>query len=165
MPLGTFIAGQYAGVYGAAALGTLEKGWRLRWQFHKEVIADTDAYGQTPIDSIYRGASVWIGGVFMETKAGVIAVTSPYNSYAPTGASAFELGIIGRLDTGVAGALVLTAIAGTPAASSPTSLTATLAIQEEDQVEQQWGPTLRKTPFMMRCLPYLSTTVRFFSTS
>lgn len=129
------------------------------------MIEKTDAYGDTPIDAIYRGCSVWIGGVFKEILSGNIDAVTIYNSFAPTGTRSFELGTIGTLDTSYVVSLVLTTIAGTPAASTPATLTAAAAIQDTDQIEQMWGPTHRKTPFNFRLLPYLSTTVKFFTTT
>lgn len=163
--LGTFIAGQFTGTLGGSSLGILEDGWRLRWQWLKEMIDRTDAYGDSPIDAIQRGVSVNISGIFKETLAKVITAVSPYNSYAPTGSSAFAHPTVGVLDTSLVATLVLTAVAGTPAASTPTSLTAAGAIQSTDAVDQLWGPTLRKTPFNFQLYPYLSSTVKLFTTT
>lgn len=163
--LGTFISGQFTGTLGGTALGILEDGWRLRWQWLKEMIDKTDAYGDSPIDAIARGASVWVGGVFKEVNAKNTTAVSPYNSYAPTGASSFGLGTIGILDTSVVATLILTALAGTPAASTPATATFTSVVQDTDQVEQLWGPTHRKTPFNFRVYPVSNTGIKFFTTT
>ena len=166
--LGTFIAGRYTGIYASSDLGILEEGWRLRWQWLKEMIEKTDAYGDTPIDAIFRGCSVWIGGIFKEINVGVYKAVSRYNDWTPTGTPSFDLfnattGPIGTLDTSKVVTLVLSVVTGTPAASTPASLTAAAAIQDTDQIEQMWGPTHRKTPFNFRLYPYVSTTTKFFS--
>lgn len=166
MALGTFIAGRFTGTYNLASLGILEEGWRLSWAWHKEIINNTDAYGDTPIDAVYRGASVWISGIFKEVLAGTTTAVAPYNSYAPSGASAFAIGTIGVLDSATAKSLVLTSTAGTPAVATPATLTATLAVMDNEfTTEQLWGPNHRKTPFRFMLYPYVSATTIFFSTT
>lgn len=164
MPLGTFIAGTFTGTLGGSSLGILEDGWNLRWQWFKEMIDKTDAYGDSPIDSVARGVSVQISGIFKETLAKVINAVSPYNTYAPTGTSSFTHPTVGVLDSSVGQSLVLTAIAGTPAASTPTSLTSANVAVTTDPINQLWGPTLRKTPFSFQLYPYSSSGIKLFTT-
>lgn len=128
------------------------------------MIRKTDAYGDTPIEGFYQGAEVWVGGIFKEVIAGVIATVSPYNSWAPTGAVEFGLGTISVADTNTAHTLVLSSTGGTPAASTPASLTAAAAIIDDGfDVEQLFGPTHRMTPFNYRLYPYVSSTTKFFA--
>jgi hypothetical protein len=165
--LGTFVAGRYSGTLNAVDIGITEDGYHLRWKFEKDPVNKTDAYGSTLIESFYQGANVWCGGVFKEFKAGVIAAVSPYNTWANVGAVNFDLGIIGRADTGIATALVLSATAGTPAAVNPATLTAQVVQDDSAQVEQNFGPTHRKTPFLFRLYPTnpSGVIIRFFSTT
>lgn len=165
MALGTFIAGTYTGTLGGSSLGILEDGWRLRWQWLKEMIDRTDAYGDSPIDAIQRGVSVQVGGIFKEVLTKNTNAVAPYNSYAPTGSATFAHPTVGVLDTSLVQSLVLTSTAGTPAASTPATLTAASAIQTGDMVEQLWGPTHRKTPFNFQLYPYSSSGIKIFTTT
>jgi len=147
-------------------LGILEQGWNLRWKFEKDPINKTDAYGNTLIDSVFLGVNCWVSGLAKEWKNSILAATSPYNTWAASGATNFDLGIIGRMDTNIATTLVLSSTAGTPSASAPASATFSQVIQDDSaQVETLLGPTHRKTPFMFRVIPFnpSGTTIRFFS--
>jgi hypothetical protein len=76
------------------------------------------------------------------------------------------MGVIGRLRYDLSQALVLTAIAGTPAASSPATLTASQAILAANfPWKLLFGPTLRKFPLRMDLLPYTATGVVWYTES
>lgn len=164
--LGSFVAGAYTGTLNAASLGLTREGYRLRWAYAYDNIEQTDGYGAANlIESFLEGVAVWIGGIFMEWRAGVLAAVNPWSGLAASGSSAFDLGIVGRAATNVGGALVLTATAGTPAANSPASLTAALAIVDNGfNMEPNFGPTHRETPFMFRIYPTsIGGNTRYFS--
>lgn len=171
--LGTFVAGAYTGTYqipsgSAIALGLTQEGYRLRWTYSTDNIEATDAYGQgTLIEMFYQGINVWISGIFKEYKTQPLASTAPWNALPATGAGTLNLGIVGRVASAVGGQLVLTSTAGTPAASSPATLTAPVVIQDTGaQVEVLLGPTHRTTPFNYRVIPTLvSTDIRYFTTT
>lgn len=173
MALGTFIAGRYSATYdppGATAatdIGIMEEGYTISWQYSAEGIENTDAYGDMFIDGIYRG----IKGVFcqsdsIEYKTGSLLAVTPWGALAATGASTLAPGVIGRLMSDVAGVLIMTATAATPAASSPATLTATYAILAENfDVSLLFNSKLRKVPIRFRFLPYLDTVIKFFTTT
>lgn len=168
--LGTFVAGRYSGVitYPAGSplsLGILEEGWNIRWQHKKDYINRTDAYGDTTIEAFHQGLDMWVSGVAKEWLSGVIKTIQPFGGWAGTGASNMALGTIGVADTDNAGILVLTATAGTPAATSPASVTFTYAIQDENDVDMLFGPRHRTMPFTLRIYPYYSSAIRFFSST
>ena len=169
--LGTFIAGRYSGTYqapsdSARTLGICEEGWRVRWRMRNDVIDKTDAYGAMVVEAFNLGALVNIRGVFKEPMlAGVLKAVAPYSGWAGTGASSFAPGTVGAADTDNAGILVLTATASTPAAASPATLTATYAMQQEDDdVEMLFGPQHRVAPFNFRVFLNYSTS-KFFSST
>jgi len=161
--------GNVGGGAGAVSLGMTEKGYNLRWRFFKDKVDATDTYGQgTLIENFYQGLRMWIGGVFKEYIDATIQVVSPYNAFRTAGARKFDLGIIGLADSTVAGSLILSSTAGTPAAAAPATLTVTNAIMDEDQVEMLFGPTHRTAAFNMAVIPFAGSTptgVRFFSTT
>lgn len=164
MSLGTFIAGRYSCTYNAVDFGIAEKGYTLSWTFFKDKINNTDQYGDSDIDAVYRGANVFLETTAKEYKAGSVTPASPYNTFAPTGATEFGSGLVGRLDSNLAQALVLTSTALTPAAAAPATLTATLAIIDAGfNVSMMFGPEHRKIPVKWQLYPYLSTTVKHFS--
>lgn len=180
MPLGTFVAGRYSASYDptgattAADLGLAEKGYELQVTYKKELITDTDAYAQTPVDAIYQGSEVFLQSTFKEWKAGILNAIFPYQSIAdgvflpfgPTGAQSFHLGVIGRLDTNIDGILILTSTTATPAALSPATLTATHSMFAENfDIRAMFGPTLRKPPARWRIYPYIPATVPVFFTA
>jgi hypothetical protein len=160
MALGTFVAGRYAGTYdpvGAptvADIGLQEKGYEIGIEFKKQLIQESDGYGEMILDGIYRGCNSWIMGTALEWKAGILNMLLPYNTLAPSGATSLAAGVIGRLDSAVAGILVLTAVAGTASATTPASLTATYAIISTDQLRWMLTSEHRKMPWKMQILPY-----------
>jgi hypothetical protein len=171
--LGTFIAGRYSATYdppgavAAADVGITERGYDLSISFLKERIAPTDAYGDTVVDNIYRGANVRLSAIFDEYKAGSLNNSDAVNSvFAPSGATFFGLGLIGRLDSNVAGILILTDTDSTPAATFPATLTATYSIIAENyDIRLLFAPSLRKVPVQLQILPYLDTSIKFFTTT
>lgn len=147
-------------------MGIQEEGYFLSWQYEADVLNRTDAYGSTTIEWFYQGMNVFLAGLAKEYKAGTLTPITPYNTFGPTGANSFELGTIGRAATDLAGTLILTSTAGTPAASAPATLTAAAAITEPNfRTEMLYGPTHRKFSWRMQLLPYVSSTVKFFTTT
>jgi hypothetical protein len=97
---------------------------------------------------IYQGADYEAMFLAMEYKAGTTGAWWPYGTLG-------LMGIIGRLRYSLSAALVMTAIAGTPAAASPATLTASHALMSANFPTQLlFGPTLRKLPMQMDLFPY-----------
>ena len=172
--LGTFVAGAYTGSYTKTgdtlrSLGLTEKGFMLRWTYVTDDVDNTDSYGQgTLIEQFYQGVNVWIGGIFKEYTQGTLYAVGAYQTLiAPTGVASFLLGTIGRAATNVGGPVVLTAVSGTPAASSPATLTAAMAIPDKgQQTEMLFGPTHRTIPFLFRIIPTtISSNATYFTTT
>src|SRR5438876_1049383 len=123
MALETIAAGRYAGTYNAVDVGITEQGYELQQQCKGEMIAETDAYGESAIDFVYRGGDVFMMWASKAYKAGSIT------PFWPWGTALGLMGIIGRLASDVAAATVLTAASGTPAATTgPATLTGTKSI-------------------------------------
>lgn len=148
-----FIAGRYTGTWNAAAIGQTAEGFTLSHQFFKRLITG-DAYGEAPQDAVYRGAAVEVGWRSIEYNAAAIAgLIWPYNG------TLLDMGTVGRLDYGssLAKQLVLTAVAGTPAAAAPASVTLTLTILKEGfPVDMLFAPDLREVPLRLRAYPNTS---------
>jgi hypothetical protein len=151
----------------ATDLGIMEQGYDVSWRLAGEPIAESDAYGLMFIDMVYRGLSdVFIGCDALEYKAGPLLAVSPFNAMTPTGSSVLAPGVVGRLMSNMAGVLILTATAATPAASSPATLTATYShLAENFDVSLLKNSKLKKVPIRFRVLPYLDSVIKFFTTT
>lgn len=145
-----FIAGQFTATWNALAIGQTADGFKLNWKFFKRLITG-DNMAQTPQDAVYQGAEMFIGYTCISYDAAAVqTVMWPYS------ATRWDMGVIGRTDVGsaIAKSLVLTAVAGTPAATLPatqTFLTAVLA--EGFPVEILFAPDLREVPIRQRIYP------------
>ena len=144
-----FIAGPYTATYRGQALGQAAEGYRVSHQFFKRIITG-DSYAEGPQDEVYRGMEMFVNFRCIEyDAAGITALAFPF-------ANRWNHGLVGRVSKqqGLCGALVLTAIAGTPAANAPASLTLTNCILAEGfPVELLFAPDLREVPVKLRAYP------------
>ncbi len=159
MGLVALIAGPYTGTWSGTSVGLVDDGFRLRLGVNKELVKG-DAYGDSAIDGVYRGGDVFLTLTCIEYGA-AIAVFWPYGTLG-------VMGQVGRSDVGstIAAATVLTVVSGTTAASTPASLTASQSIISEDyNAELAFRSGNRPVPITLRCYPYSSTGIRWFSTT
>lgn len=149
-----FIAGRYSVTYNAQSIGVTKDGIRISHQIFKRLITG-DYLGQTVQDAVYQGAEVMAAFTMLEyDAAGARGAFWPYSS------NFLELGALGRTDVGsaIAKPLILTSLAGTPAAGSPASITFPLAILAENfPVEMLFAPDLREVPIRQRIYPDVSS--------
>lgn len=145
-----FIAGTYTATWNSLALGQSEDGYTTSHQFFWDQIRG-DAYGETPQDAVYRGGEFDISWRSIDyDAAGIQTAMWPFS------ATIYTLGVPGRTAIGssIAKSLILTAVAGTPAATKPATLTLTnAAIKEGFPVELLYAPRLRTVPLRMRVWP------------
>lgn len=159
MALGTYVAGAATATYDATALGQTQEGYEIQYEPKADMINRSDIYGDTMLDIIFRGADVFAQMEFIEYKAGPLAVAFPW-------ASQGALGLIGRLGSDVAKALVFTAVAGTPAALVPATLTASKAILAPNGNPRfSINSRLRTIPLRMVLLPYDSSGIKHYTTT
>ena len=143
-----FICGRYTATLGASALGQTRDGYRVSHQLFKRIITG-DALAETPQDAILRGAEMFIAVTGIEYNA-----AGMLNAFWPLASTIYDMGVIGRLDTAVADSLVLTALAGTPAAAAPATATFLLTtLAEGFPVELLFAPDLREVPLRFRVYP------------
>lgn len=162
-PVGlTLVSGQYTCTWSGTAFGIFEGDASvptLEITTFGEKIANTDAFGKTPVDLIYQGMQGRWQATAMEYKSGNIAIITPWSG------TMGKIGVIGVLATGAAAALVMTALSGTPAAAAPASVTASYAIlSPQFPIKLLYGPTLRKIPMMMDLYPYVASSANVFWT-
>jgi hypothetical protein len=152
-------------VTAAADIGIAEQGYEVSVRHGKEMISESDAYGLMAVDAVFRGISdVFVQATLMEWKTASLLAALPYNAMAASGATTLSPGVIGRLDTAVAGIMIWTATTSTPAASAPATMTATYAIAAEGfDVSWSMNSKLRKLPVKWRCYAYLDTTVKILT--
>jgi hypothetical protein len=164
MPAGseTLIAGQYTVTYNGTSCGIMEGDAgvpTIEATNHAEPVNNTDAYGKSMIDAIYQGGDHFASFQCMEYKAGSIAAFWPFGALG-------VMGVIARLYYDMSSALVLTAVAGTPAANSPATLTASKSIIAPGfNGRLLYGPTLRKVPIRLALLPFSSTGNKWFTST
>lgn len=146
----SFIAGQYTVTYNGVTIGQLESGINIIQQSIVEPIRG-DNLAESDQDFAYQGGNVFAELQSLEYNAiGVAAAFWPYGSLG-------VVGLPGRLGQDLAKALVLTAVAGTPAAATPATLTASKAILRPGQdLRLLFSPKLRKVPLVLQLLPYTS---------
>jgi hypothetical protein len=182
MALGTFIAGRYTNTYNSGSCGMTKDGFRVTHQFFIDVIGESDAYGQSPIDGIFRGGECYITFTGIEGVAGAFAAlwpfgtdrTTPLNSYGilvdPTVTNKTP---VGTLATDLARAFVMTGVSGTPAVTAgtpygPATLTITKALLRENYpVELLFNSKLKEIPISLRAWPVDagSGVIKFFTTT
>lgn len=151
----SFIAGPYTATYKTLALGQAAEGYRVSHQFFKRLITG-DTFAEAPQDEVYRGAEMFVNFRLIEyDAAGIAGIMWPYGAYLING----QVGRVSRQQS-ITGALLLTAIAGTPAANTPATFTLTNTILAEGfPVELLHAPDLREIPVRLRCFPTAVTGV------
>jgi hypothetical protein len=152
--LAAIIAGGYTSTYNAVAMGQQEDGFRIRQSFAKEEVR-SNTYGESVIEGVYRGGNCYLQGVFIERASVLkVAAASPGNPYS---SAIGAMGLVGRLDFGLAQAVVLTAIASLSTASinGIASLTASCAIIDQN---------LSTEIVMANRASYLNLTFRLYPT-
>lgn len=161
MPLDTFITGRYTGTYNSIDVGIQESGFELQLEPKQTPINQSDAFGDTTLDHIYRGADWFLQFTGLAYKAGII---TPFWPWAGLG----TMGAISRLASDVASAMVLSSLAGTPAATAPASLTATKSILAPNSPARLlFNSTLRNVPIRLQLLPFDAGAgvIRWFTTA
>lgn len=171
--LGTWTAGPYTATLDSQDIGVLDpqgegRAFQIQQRSFKHEIRG-HTWARTPVDGVYQGGDFTIRFICEEQVAGALRAFWPWSPTATasyTFADVGRLGVIGRLDTTVGANLVLTAVAGTSAATNgPASLTA-LVIPTETTQEFIMDTSLRKFPVELRMLLQEYTSVeRFFSST
>lgn len=162
MALGTFIAGPYTSAYASSSLGMAQDGFQIRLRNEKELVNQSDIYGDTILDSVYRGGNCTVSLVGIEFgKMGQKSAIWPFGELNNSSLPAMGfLGTVGYMDVGSSlyAALVLTAVAGTTAAATPATMTANQAVMaEQTEIEYAMTSRLRTVPLTMRLYPYTVT--------
>lgn len=159
------VGGRYASAWNSVNLGITEQGYDLTMALKEEVINESDAIGGSMADFFYRGGDCALRADSKEYIAGAIAAMWPFGALGQIATSALP---IGRLASDAAKPLVLTATAGTPAATRPATLTGTNSILAPGQNSTLlFNSKLRRVPIFHQFLPYVITgsTIGWFVTT
>lgn len=156
MAIEQVIAGHYTGTWNSIGLGYTREGYALHFMTHAEKIDQTDAYGRTLIDLIYQGGDI---SVVTECRIYKTGTTVPFWPWAATlGGIYSATAPMGVRGTDIAKSLVLTAVANTPAATSPATATGSLAIlSPENDLSLIFNSQARSVPIRWDLLPTDST--------
>lgn len=163
MALGTFIAGPYTSVFDSSTLGMMQDGYEIRLRSEEELVNQSDIYGDSVIESIYRGGNCFLSMIGIEfgklfNKSAPWIFGDENNSSLP--ALGF-MGVVGRsaVGSGLVATTVLTAVqSGGSALASPASTTAGQAkLAEASDIQYQMTSKLRTLPLTFRLFPYTVT--------
>ncbi len=155
------VSGPYLGTWNSRTLGTQnDDGFVLMGTFQGQEVNQSDAYGMTLVEAIWRGLNWKLRFRGLEfNKAGILAALQAFGS---TGDSASTLtptlANIGDRYSKFGKALLLTSILGAYPPTMPSTLTAETAIvAPQSNVEYLMTSKVREAPFEMVLLPYSAT--------
>ena len=143
--------GPYTATYKSVALGLVEGPYVINKQAHA-VDVRAQRHGQTIIEGIYAGG-----------EAHVLVTPKEWNAAAreamwPFDANFGELGVIGRLMSAIALALVITPVTGSTGATNGYTWTFSKAIiAPEHSLEIVKGVEEHNVAVLMKAYPYLNT--------
>lgn len=144
----SFISGAYNVTYNASTLGQIENGITLEAIIHGEVIRG-DYLSQSIQDAVYQGGDLYFNMILLEYNA-----AAAKSAFWPMDATLGTVGTVGKLFSSFAKALVLTAVANTPAVASPASLTAPKTVLAPGYpINLLFAPALRRVPLRLLVLP------------
>jgi hypothetical protein len=144
-----FVSGQFTSSFtpaggSAASIGQTRRGFEVMESLHSTPIK-TDEGGESVQDAINMGSSVQVRVDWVEYAAVKAAMYAAH----PQGSSRTN---VGKLMSALSGQLVLTPLAGTPAAAATGAWTFYLCYVESD-INFLLGSGLREGPITFRCLP------------
>jgi len=154
------ISGPYVGTWDAFPLGTQnDDGYELAATLNGQEVNETDAYGMTLVEAIFRGMNWRARMRGLEWKAGLLAILQMFGTSGTAGDGGLTpiLANIGDRWTAFCQPLVLTAILGSPP-TAPQSLTATNAgFAPNSQSLFNMTSKVRELPLELVLLPYSIT--------
>lgn len=150
----SFIAGAYTTSYNAVNVGMTSEGFTLTQDAKAELIQNSDQYGDSILDGIYRGGNCFIDFESKVYKAGSM---TPWWPYGALGVMCTAAAPIGRQLSAIAAALVMTVVPATPAVSTTPQIntfTASKAILPPDSnLKLLFTSKLRTVPIRLLLLP------------
>lgn len=165
MSLATLAVGPYVMTYTPSAVAKqtngnyicgLVEGPRIMRQRYEAKMLQSDYYGPgTDIEGVYQGGKCFLSMTLKEWTSVEQAMVWPFAT------NIGDIGQVGRLLSDLAGQIVLTPVANTPAyVNGPTNITANKAIiAPGNDWELIMGTEARDIPIVFQLLPYWSGSV------
>lgn len=152
------VSGPYIGTWNGASLGTQnDDGYVLLGQYTGQEVNQSDAYGMTLVEAIWRGLNWRLRFRGLEfNKPGILAALQAFGS-SGAAATTFTptLANVGDRYSKFAQSLVLTAVLGAYPPTMPATLTALSAIiAPQSNVDLLMTSKVREAPLEMVLLPY-----------
>ena len=152
------VSGPYIGLWNGAALGTQDdNGFVLRCTYTGQEINQSDAYGMTLVEAIWRGINWRVQFKSLEfNKPGILQAIQAFGS-SGAAATTFTptLQSVGDRYSRFSQTLLLTAILGAYPPTMPATLTALSAIMApQHNIELMMTSKMREAPLEMVLLPY-----------
>lgn len=152
------VSGPYLGTYNGKTLGTQnDDGFQLLGSFTGQEVNQSDAYGMTLVEAIWRGVNWRLRFRGLEwNKTGILASMQAFGSTGdPSTTFTPTLSNIGNRYTLFAQPLVLTSVLGAYPPTFPQTLTAINSIvAPQSNVEYIMTSKVREAPFELVLLPY-----------
>ena len=154
------VSGPYTATYGGYALGTQnDDGYTLMGTFTGQEVNQSDAYGMTLVEAIWRGMNWRLRFRGLEwNKPGILAAIQAFgssglehNTFTPI------LANVGDRYSKFADPLILTAILGNPPTTPQTLTSLNAIVAPNSNVEYLMTSKVREAPFELVLMPYTST--------
>lgn len=148
-------SGPYTGTFNGLPFGTLsDDGYELRATVQGQEINETDAYGQTLVEAVYRGVNWRCLLRGLEWKTGLLTALQMFGQTGAVGTLTPILANVGNRWSAFCLPLVLTAILGNPP-TAPQSLTALNAgLAPQFQSAFNLTSKVKEVPLELVFLPY-----------
>ncbi len=149
------IAGAYTGTYDSDPMFYTRQGWKLNFSQKAEKLDESDIYGLSLIEIVYRGCTMTI-----ETDCKVYddnTVSAFWGWQGTLGQVYDAANPIALLGTTAAKQLVLTAVANTSAEADPATLAALAIISPDQNLQLIFNSTIREVPLRFDVLTTDST--------
>jgi hypothetical protein len=143
------------GTWSAFPLGTLnDDGYQISATTQGQEVNETDAFGMTLVEAIYRGINWRCKLRCLEWKTGLINLWLMFGQQGASGTLSPTLANIGNRWTLFCQPLILTAILANPP-TAPQSLTATNAgVAPQQQTEFNATSKVKEVPLELCLIPY-----------
>lgn len=159
----------------SGSLGVIgREGFRVMRSHSAEPITCDQYGGDTVIDGVYTGGSVYLEFLLQEAnRACCKALAFPFNETSTNATPIVgqyslehELGVPGMLLSSAAGALVATAVAGTLAAAetTPTRTFSLVTLAPGHNIDAFLKAGLKTFPMRLLCIPYIVSSKTVFYT-
>lgn len=141
--------------YAGVNTGFTQSGYTLSRENKVELINESDLYGDTIIDMVYRGGDTFVTFLSRVYKAGSITPWWPWADTFPDNIGAlWDAGSpIAQLASSVASLFSMTAVAATPAVASPATLTGKAILAPGYNTELLFDSRCRNVPIRLLFIP------------